>query len=108
MSNAWTPPCLWCKHFPRETLTARTCKAFPQAIPRDIWEGYFDHRNPHPDDHGIHFEEQTNPADLVDPLCEWPADQLAVLKRLMYEIMEGQIKSGRPPKRRNGKDIVYE
>jgi hypothetical protein len=112
MSSAWLPPCVWCKHFHTETFIdvlltgARTCKAFPQAIPRDIWEGYFDHRRPHPDDQDIQFEEQMNRADLVSPLDSWPDEQLAVMKRLMYQVMERQIKSGRPPKRNDREDIV--
>jgi len=33
-----------------------TCKAFPEGIPRKIWEGENDHKNPFPGDHGIRFE----------------------------------------------------
>ena len=32
------------------------CAAFPERVPREIYTGKFDHRNPFPGDNGIHFE----------------------------------------------------
>jgi hypothetical protein len=36
-------------------INKATCAAFPQGIPDDIIYGGFDHRNPHPGDHGLQF-----------------------------------------------------
>ncbi|MFF7358949.1 hypothetical protein ACFZA1_41070 [Streptomyces filipinensis] len=32
------------------------CDAFPEGIPRSIYQGGFDHRLPYPGDHGVRFE----------------------------------------------------
>ena len=52
--------CWWCKHrhsaAMRKTLW-QTCDAFPDGIPQEILNYEFDHRTPHPNDHGIQFEK---------------------------------------------------
>ena len=35
---------------------ALVCTAFPEGIPEEIELGEFDHRKPHPKDHGIRFK----------------------------------------------------
>jgi hypothetical protein len=65
MSRILLPQCGWCKHFHSHkafSMENKTCEAFPEGIPEDIYENYFDHRVPYQygDDHGIQFEEQTN------------------------------------------------
>ncbi len=45
------PLCCLCKH----ERNGRTCAAFPEGIPEDIWAGWHDHREPYPDDKGILF-----------------------------------------------------
>jgi hypothetical protein len=46
--------CFYCKH--RYDLLARTCRAFPRGIPKDIWNGENDHRERYPGDNGVRFE----------------------------------------------------
>lgn len=31
------------------------CEAFPDRVPKDIYVGQFDHRQPHPGDNGIRY-----------------------------------------------------
>ena len=56
--------CLWCKHL-RKTGFKKTCKAFPDGIPEDMFPdemGYsgFHHDEPYPNDNGIRFELETD------------------------------------------------
>lgn len=54
--------CLSCVHWltpprgPYDPLRPRTCEAFPEAIPRAIYEGMADHRRPYPGDGGVMWE----------------------------------------------------
>ncbi len=49
--------CQRCTHFRGSfEKTEPSCHAFPLGIPIDIWEGDFDHNNPHEGDRGIRFE----------------------------------------------------
>lgn len=50
--------CTRCKHFDELSVFGKkkTCKAFPNEIPEEIWLGENDHKNPHEGDNGIQFE----------------------------------------------------
>ena len=52
-----SPFCVFCKLV--ISPVDRTCKAFPNGIPDEIWEGNFDHRKPYSGDHGILFEAKS-------------------------------------------------
>jgi hypothetical protein len=54
--------CHNCTHLNRAAV-GYACEAFPQGIPSIIVLNQFDHRLPHPDDHGIRYEAR-------DPLYE--------------------------------------
>lgn len=47
------PPCLSCANY----LHGRTCEAFKDRIPDDIWEGLIDHTAPVAGDNGVMFED---------------------------------------------------
>jgi hypothetical protein len=49
--------CDRCRHLDRNAPVGMRCAAFPYGIPFAVRVGVFDHRNPHPGDHGIQFEE---------------------------------------------------
>lgn len=48
--------CCRCQHFAGDSLQ-HTCDAFPDGIPREIWEGRHLHNRPYPGDTGIGFEQ---------------------------------------------------
>lgn len=55
----YSPVCLPCKHFNREAYSKnneKTCDAFLDRIPEEIWVGKNDHRKSYPGDHRIQFE----------------------------------------------------
>lgn len=51
------PICHFCRHLFGEG--GMTCIAFPDGIPWEIQAGEWDHRHPHPGDHGIRYEPLT-------------------------------------------------
>jgi hypothetical protein len=52
-----SPVCEGCRH--RIGHDRLACAAFPERIPREIWNGEHDHRTPFPGDGGIRFEAMT-------------------------------------------------
>ena len=52
--------CTFCAHLRDSEL--RTCDAFPNGIPREIWLEENDHRKPYLGDNGIQFEQRRPPA----------------------------------------------
>ena len=46
--------CVYCAHLITDP-EGRTCKAFPDGIPMEIWDGRNDHRKPYPGDGGVVF-----------------------------------------------------
>jgi hypothetical protein len=51
------PLCLVCRHF--HHLPGRTCDAFPEGVPDEVFLRKIEHRQPVPGDHGIQFEKAT-------------------------------------------------
>jgi hypothetical protein len=49
--------CTLCQNFDDSNPVARTCLAFPDGIPLEIWNGENDHTKPYPGDGGIQFEK---------------------------------------------------
>ncbi len=46
--------CYDCVYY--HAVNARTCDAFPEKIPSEIWNGVFKHDKPYPGDHDIQFK----------------------------------------------------
>ncbi|MDD5271089.1 MAG: hypothetical protein PHU14_00090 [Methylovulum sp.] len=51
MIHRYQDNCRFCEHF----LGGQRCKAFPVAIPDDLWSGDNQHRSPYKDDQGIRY-----------------------------------------------------
>jgi hypothetical protein len=61
--------CVSCRRFqPEGEDWPPSCEAF-DAIPADILASRFDHRQPHPGDHGLQFVQDPEKPDL-DPIEE--------------------------------------
>ena len=63
--------CVWCTRL-RDDGFGRTCDAFPDGIPSDVWEGETDHRAPVPGDQGIRFEPVNQRG--ADEVAQWFGD----------------------------------
>ncbi len=55
----FSPVCTPCKH--KISAWPRTCKAFSEGIPDEIWLGENDHTKPYPGDHGILYQRRLPP-----------------------------------------------
>lgn len=53
--KTFSPTCLFCKYLISDDK--RTCKAFIDGIPMEIWNGDIDHDKPYPGDGGIQRED---------------------------------------------------
>jgi len=51
MTTLSPPKCFECKYLHGD----RTCEAFPDGIPDDIWWGENEHTKPYPEDNGFRF-----------------------------------------------------
>ncbi len=54
--NTKIPACGTCKHFTRSVRGKNVCDAFPNGIPKEIYRGRNDHREPFEGDNGIKWE----------------------------------------------------
>lgn len=57
MTTHVQPQCIACVHMTSLEPELETCAAFPDGIPRRIWQGEADHREPYRGDNGIRFEQ---------------------------------------------------
>ena len=70
--------CVTCVHLRKatdESNGAETCLAFPEGIPRDVFYAPFDHRHPHPGDHGIRYEQSLEGNELFGPIQGFHPDE---------------------------------
>ena len=57
----FSPVCTYCKHWNVNAERPRTCAAFKDQIPDEIWEGKNDHTSPYKGDRGILFQKRQAP-----------------------------------------------
>lgn len=65
-----SPQCPTCKHYQLN----EQCDAFAEGIPDEIFLGWFDHREPWPDDNGIRWEPSIAEKDLPKELQNLPEE----------------------------------
>jgi hypothetical protein len=53
--SPYSPICFFCIHY-YSNAHKRTCEAFPEGIPAEIWKGEKNHKAPYPGDNGILFK----------------------------------------------------
>ena len=77
----WAPSeesdCHMCRYL---TGGGMRCAAFPEGIPWEIQAGEFDHRQPHPRDHGIRYEP-LQPEEFLARAAALRAEAKAVAAR---------------------------
>ena len=54
----YMPQCLKCARFHSAEAIDYICDAFPDEIPKTIWQGEHDHREPFEGDHGLLFKQR--------------------------------------------------
>jgi hypothetical protein len=96
--------CLYCKHYHKlpggkvEELTLadagkaviRYCLAYPEGIPKELWEDEVDHRYPYKGDGGITFVGKSEGLDRIhkDKFLRYP------VKRVYMEEEEAEPEGG--------------
>lgn len=65
MTTSVQPMCLPCQHLNRQEIEARTCTAFTDGIPDDIWMNRRAHFDAYPGDDNIQFELVIVTADMI-------------------------------------------
>jgi len=58
------PQCQDCANYMRERSRIPRCKAFPVAIPEELYTSCADHTQPYQGDNGIRYEKYTGNLDL--------------------------------------------
>jgi hypothetical protein len=53
LTTIFSKVCMECSNY----NTGKSCRAFPDGIPREIWLGKNNHTKPYKGDHGIRFEK---------------------------------------------------
>ncbi len=62
-SRPWKSDTCWdCVH----SRVGKTCLAFPDGIPDELWGAYQGHREPYPGDHGIQYEQMPMPTSPLE------------------------------------------
>lgn len=62
MTQVSPPMCVFCRRY----QNGRICDAFPDGIPEEIFDFYYNHVNPYTGDGGIRFEPRTQFKNVVE------------------------------------------
>lgn len=60
--------CAFCKHYQGNKGVTCLCSAFPEGIPDEIINNEFDHKQPYPGDHNIHWEQSESSLQRMGPI----------------------------------------